>query len=149
MKISILIAILTMSSGLFAQEKRGNSGERKAQLEGMRVAHITKQMALTPEDAQVFWPIVNSYESESKELRKEYKDHMQSGEEFTDEEARMKYKKRIDVAQKKLDMTKELIRALEKEFTANQILDYLLAEESFKREILSRVKERMHENQSK
>lgn len=46
----------------------------KEKIEAMRVAFITNKMALTPEEAEKFFPIYNQYRSDIRELHKGGKD---------------------------------------------------------------------------
>lgn len=47
---------------------------RFERVEALRVAYITEYLKLTPEEAQLFWPVFKKYDKEIKEVRKEYKD---------------------------------------------------------------------------
>ena len=50
----LLLACLTLS--LNAQEKKEN---RKEQIESQKIAFFTAELELTPEEAQLFWPVYN------------------------------------------------------------------------------------------
>lgn len=43
--------------------------EKKKTLEAVFVAYVTRQLNLTPEEAQKFWPIYNQYDAESRKLQ--------------------------------------------------------------------------------
>lgn len=48
--------------------------ERKEALQALFAAFVTRQLNLTPEDAQRFWPVYNQYDAESRKLRQDNKD---------------------------------------------------------------------------
>lgn len=48
-------------------------GER---IEALRIAFITKQLQLTPQEAEKFWPVYNNYDGEMKKM---IRDHRQKG----------------------------------------------------------------------
>ena len=109
----------------------------------MRVAYITKQMNLSEQDAQVFWPILNKYDAKMKDLRGDERPRKIDTTELSDAEAKALYNKRLDMAEQKVALTRQLVGELEQKMPSTQILAYLKAEDSFKKEVLSRVKQRM------
>ena len=55
-------------------KKMGNQpGERREKMEAQKIAFITKQLELTPDEAKVFWPVYNEYDAKRLELRKSFK----------------------------------------------------------------------------
>lgn len=46
--------------------KDGKPGPGVQRLESMHVAYLTRELALTPEEAQQFWPVYNKYRKEMK-----------------------------------------------------------------------------------
>src|SRR4051812_8662994 len=65
---AFFISICGIAS-LFSQER----GER---IEALKVAFITKQLQLTSQEAEKFWPVYNQYDVEMKSI---IRDHRQSG----------------------------------------------------------------------
>jgi Spy/CpxP family protein refolding chaperone len=45
-------------------------GEKKENIEAMKIAFITNKLELSPEEAQKFWPVYNQYNEKLKDLRK-------------------------------------------------------------------------------
>jgi hypothetical protein len=43
--------------------------EKKEALEALFAAFVTRQLNLTPDEAQKFWPIYNQYDTESRKLQ--------------------------------------------------------------------------------
>jgi hypothetical protein len=64
-----LVFIVMAATGLLVAQ----GGER---LESLRIAFITKQLQLTPQEAEKFWPVYNTYDDE---MRKMVRDHRQKG----------------------------------------------------------------------
>jgi Skp family chaperone for outer membrane proteins len=68
-KILVLIFFLTIHNYLcqvFAQDSANN------RIEALKIAYITKELNLSPEEAQQFWPLYNQYSSEVNKARKKY-----------------------------------------------------------------------------
>jgi hypothetical protein len=62
------ILLLFVSNSLFSQGRQRQWQERYRQLESQRIAFITKELSLTPEEAQVFWPVYNEYNQKRNQL---------------------------------------------------------------------------------
>ena len=72
--LALVLFTVIISSTLFAQPK--DFKERKAKLDAMRVAFITDELELTPEEAQVFWPVFNERNNKVENLRREMMETM-------------------------------------------------------------------------
>ena len=49
----------------------GQNENKKDRVESIQIAFLTKELSLTPEEAQKFWPIYNDYKGELAQARKE------------------------------------------------------------------------------
>ncbi|MES2777639.1 MAG: hypothetical protein V4722_25905 [Bacteroidota bacterium] len=65
--VALLIGIAPLLS-LHAQPEERNEDA----IESLKIAFLTKQLELTPEEAQKFWPVYNQYTTELKKTRKEH-----------------------------------------------------------------------------
>lgn len=74
----MLITVVVMVS-VNAQSSRENLQNqrqaKRANIEALKVAYITRELNLTAEEAQKFWPIHNGYIEELKQVRKENMDN--------------------------------------------------------------------------
>ncbi len=66
-KLIFLLVSTSIFISAFAQEIE----KKKANIEALKAAYITKQLNLSPEEAQQFWPLHNLYMAELKKARKE------------------------------------------------------------------------------
>jgi hypothetical protein len=67
-KIGSLIIILGFFTlGGFANEYHQDPPGRR--LAGLKIAYITKELTLTPEEAEKFWPVYNNYIREFRKAR--------------------------------------------------------------------------------
>lgn len=62
--ITLALVLLTTSAG--AQPPMGGKLQGMQRLESMQIAYLTRELALTPEEAQQFWPVYNKYRKELK-----------------------------------------------------------------------------------
>jgi hypothetical protein len=88
----LYLILVFVSVAFFANAQQEESPEKKQQdIEALKVAFISRELELTPEEAQKFWPLYNEYTKELKgvvnddqdildrdekvlNLRKKYKD---------------------------------------------------------------------------
>ncbi len=71
MKKIILFTLLFLNVFYFCFAQKGQKFNRA---EAIQVAYLTKELSLTTEEAQKFWPVFNTYKDEIKRARKENKE---------------------------------------------------------------------------
>jgi Spy/CpxP family protein refolding chaperone len=65
--LTLLLVLLSLNS--FAQE--GDLlGKKGGKIKALKVAFITNELALTPEESAKFWPLYNAFEEKQKEIKK-------------------------------------------------------------------------------
>lgn len=72
-KILLSLAFLLFITKGLVYCQPGGGGER---IEALRIAFITKQLQLTPQEAEKFWPVYNVYDDDMKKM---IRDHRQKG----------------------------------------------------------------------
>ncbi len=66
--------VATLAQAQEASQDEMEQGENMAQtIEALKTAYITKDLSLTPEEAQKFWPVYNGFAEEIKKARVEHK----------------------------------------------------------------------------
>ena len=64
-----LLALFSLSSiNIMAQ---GEDLERREKMESLKIAHITNELSLSPEESEKFWPIYNKYDDARRQLKEE------------------------------------------------------------------------------
>ena len=86
------LLILTLLSGSFfiikAQDGQpGDENQKQKRIEALYVAYVTQQLALTPDEAQKFWPVHTQFANELKGIKADL-------QELDKEQARLNIKKR-------------------------------------------------------
>jgi hypothetical protein len=74
-KIFLLLAFSTGALFVKAQDDQTTqtttfTDQREQDIEALKVAFLSKQLELTPEEAQQFWPVYNQYSTELKQIIK-------------------------------------------------------------------------------
>lgn len=122
--------------------------EKMEKIKAMKVAFITNELALTPDESAKFWPLYNDFETKQKTLRREmassYKNRRQSGpmENLSEKDAA--------VALAKMEENEEQMHQLRRKFVADlrnvlppaKILKLKKAEEDFNKKLLQQYREK-------
>lgn len=145
MKITKLLIIITLPMFIFSQEKNQiNKDERHKRMKSRKIAFISDQLNFTPDKAQVFWPIYNQYTSElnsimddKKKLMENYKNN---GSLMNDEDLGKIISDFFDLDQRYLDLKIKYVKRFSKIISNKQLFELYNAEESFKKDLLRRIK---------
>jgi hypothetical protein len=74
MKKYLLILTVLLGSFSFAKaqdDQPENENKRQEKIQALYVAYVTQQLALTPEEAQKFWPLHTQFANELKGIKKD------------------------------------------------------------------------------
>lgn len=139
---------MTATSANAQQERHryGKQGNPKYEkIEAQRVAFITQELNLTPEEAKVFWPVYNEYDTKRHELKKAFKNnenlHKPEIEKLTEKEASLILDNQIIEAQKLLDLRKEYHAKFKSVLPAVKVLQLYDAEREFQKMLIERLRQ--------
>jgi hypothetical protein len=114
MKKIILLVLISLGVVATNAQNRPEKKFNKNNIEALKVAYITRQLNLTPEEAQKFWPVHNMYFEELKKTRRENLDN-----ELVFEEKALNVRKKYNSDFRKILMRNERVNKLfklEKDF---------------------------------
>ncbi|GAA0871894.1 hypothetical protein GCM10009117_10400 [Gangjinia marincola] len=133
MKKILIILFISLSLNAFAQQGR----ER---INTMRIAYITQELALTPTEAEKFWPVYNAHSKRVQELRKKERetinDVQANLDEMSEKEAEKKLMLLLEVEEQKVTDRRDLVKNLKGVVSPNKIIRLFKAEDDFKRKLL-------------
>ena len=137
--ILILLIMVCWFPGL-AQEAPAEHMRDPRSREKIRAAHaayITERLALTPAEAEKFWPVYREYGEKRSELRQRLRmARNQGGDESTLLELDLKIK------QQELDLEKDYTQRLQKIIPPEKLLKLREAEADFRKLVLRRIQHR-------
>lgn len=131
--LSIAIMAEPPQKPMYHQNKGG--GYNKGNIENMKIAFLTKHLALTELQAPAFWPIYNKYEEEKKALRKGSfgEDKMgKSIDEITDADADKLVENYFLLKTKELELSKKYMTDFKKVLDSKQVAKLITSEKQFK-----------------
>lgn len=137
MNIRCIATILMMI--LTSWQAWAQPGQARERIEAQRVAFITQQLRLTPDESARFWPVYNEYREALRDMREELE--RPDLENLTDDEATALIDRHIRQEQRKLDLKINLLTRLRPILPARKIIRLHAAEQAFNRELLRRAQE--------
>ncbi|MCJ8291852.1 MAG: hypothetical protein HRT58_17440 [Crocinitomicaceae bacterium] len=154
-KNTIQKSILTIAVALFSFYGLSQSGHKqqskKDKIEQLKIAFITKELDLSVEEAEKFWPVYNDM---SDALRKEKKARRQKGKELkenfdtlSEDEIEKKAIEILDSEITEAKLKKEHTGKIAKIIGYKKAVQLLNIEQRFKKELLRKLNERQGQRQ--
>lgn len=135
-----LFILLMMCVLVFTSEAQQNR-PFKEKIEAHRVAFITKELNLSVQESQKFWPVYNEYLGKMEDLR-DVDLMARAGSELSDEKARELINKFLEREETELRLKKQLYNDLKNVLPPTKIVRLHRAEMQFKQKLLEQLKNR-------
>ncbi|MCF8276220.1 MAG: hypothetical protein K9J17_05740 [Flavobacteriales bacterium] len=143
--ILLTIAVLLNSIQLVKAQEELEPSKRE-RLEALKVAYLTSELNLTPEEAQQFWPLYNELEGKMQSIRSKRRDNRISTKknqaELSDAELSAAVDKELAFEQQELDLKKEYNERFKKILPMQKVVLLHGAEQGFRKELLRGAKDR-------
>lgn len=94
-----------------AQQGMGQRQDRYRKIEAQRIAFITQELALTPEEARIFWPVYNEYTQKRNQMMIRHREERKSNVNIDD----LSQKELLDIADADIRNMEEMV-ALRREY---------------------------------
>ena len=146
----IIVSLFLLSTTTYGQRGplRERFQEKKEQIKALKVAFITTELNLSPDEAARFWPIFNAFEEKQQEIKRQ---KLRSILDRTEGNSIDKLSEK-DAASllSQMENTEEELHQLKKKFVTNlkgvipsvKILKLKKAEEEFNRKLLQQYREK-------
>jgi len=155
-KLITITLCLFLSVSIYSQTEREYTvqTEKMENIKAKKIAFITDELSLTPEQAEKFWPLYNEHFSNSKDGKREHrKDSMSRGERnessaedlnaMSEEQAAARLSEIFKKEEEKLQAKKDFVEKLKSVLDTKQILRLFRAEKKFKRNIFRDYKKKV------
>ncbi|MBI3135129.1 MAG: hypothetical protein HYZ14_10695 [Bacteroidetes bacterium] len=145
----ILIGVAGLGSFAAAQPKDGPKQDKEEYIKAQKIAFISTELALTPEEAEKFWPVYNEYDAKMEVLRKERKSYMKELKtinELSDDRAYELTEKILDCDRREAELRTEYLSKFAEVLDKKKAAKVFMAEEKFKRELLRNIQEHEKNN---
>lgn len=122
-----------------------NTPQQKEDIEANHIGFITKELQLTPEEAQTFWPVYNRYHGELETLRKKHTTELLGAkvnfDSFTDVQVSKLIDDEMDYRQKELDLQRKYSAEFKKVLPVKKVARFYRAEQQFKINLIRDMKQ--------
>jgi len=148
---NILAALVLFCIPFLASAQEGPN-RRMNEIDAYKVTYLKEKLELTPEESRVFWPIYTAWQHEQSELRQERREKMISFrkineiENLSDTEVQALITNELNFKQRDLNIERKYYNELKNRLPIKTVGKYYRAQETFKRELLSRYREQGKRN---
>lgn len=141
--ITVLLAT-TLTSQDKGRERNSENRQEKieSRIESQKIAFITQKLELSPNEAQLFWPIYNEYQSKMKEMRQQNTDRWDI-DEVSDADADGILNSLLSKEQNELDIKKQYLNKLKTVVPTRKVAQLYIIEQEFRQEILAKIRNRI------
>lgn len=135
---SIISAIIILLAGASASAQPG-PGDWKEKMQSGKIAFLTMEIGLTPEEAQVFWPTYNSVNEEmDKAMYDTFKSYMELekalDEKKSDKEVSKCLDAYLDAMERQNEIRNNSVAKYKKILSDKKVAKIFVAEEKFRRQ---------------
>lgn len=125
--ILLLTLLLGSVSMAFAQDQPGDDLTKQEKIKALYVAYVTQQLALTPDEAQKFWPVHTQFETELRGVKKDLSE--------------------LEIQQARLDIKKRYQANFNNIIGTNRCERFFRMDGEFKRKLVERVQTQRNDQQ--
>ncbi len=142
--IGCLLCLLLPAKSMLAQDAAQDEASKQDKIKSLEVAYITRELDLTPQEAEKFWPVYNKYSKEVNDLIAERKRKVQAlkGQPRTDEGAEDALDKELGYERRMLDIKTRYKQEFMKVLPARKVGNIYRAEREFRGMMIRQLKER-------
>ncbi|SKC85601.1 hypothetical protein [Ohtaekwangia koreensis] len=142
-----IVVMLLLSASLYAQDEdlqQEQDPKIKQKIQAARVAYITDQLALTPEEAEKFWPVYREFAQKRLQLLKQYREAKRNPDPNKTVEQNDKdlVDLNLQLKQQEVDLEKDYSGKLLKVISAQKLRTLPEAERKFRQMILDQIQRR-------
>ncbi len=143
----LAIAMVLPLSAVLAQPGGGPAAAaRQEQVKAAKIGFITRELNLSEDEAQKFWPVYNKFDNEREAHRRKMMalrlEANASGESLDAKEAEAAIEQYLQLRQEEVDLEKRFYQAVKKVLPAEKVALLFQAEKRFQRELLRNLQQR-------
>lgn len=143
LQLTLIFLLFGLFTAIAQQRPEPKPGER---IEQLKIAFLTRQIDLTPDEARQFWPLYNNYQKILVEQRDNQLETMREMpadfEAMTDADINQMVDSRMSQAETIHKARVEFLLSIREFLPPVKVARYFRAEEQFRRQALERLRER-------
>ncbi|MBI2967146.1 MAG: hypothetical protein HYY40_04960 [Bacteroidetes bacterium] len=139
----LILLYIALALAFFRSSGQDVAGKQDYIL-AMKISFITKKLNLTPQEAQVFWPLYNQYQDELETLRKNHKKEQDALKDAFATMSNADIEKYVDAEiifrEREIEILKKYHPQFKKVLPVRKVALLYKAEEEFKRHLIKQIK---------
>ena len=142
-RITLLFTAFIFTGWAFAQPPNGGKDERREKIKAQKIAFISTELELTPDEAEKFWPVYNAYEAEMETLHEEkrkYKRELRKPEKLEEGRAYELFELMFKVEKKESEVRQTYLKKFADLLGKDKAAKVFIAEEKFRRLLIDKLK---------
>lgn len=137
-KIFFIVLMAAISLPSFGQDEDiVQDPKSRSKIDAARAAYITERLALTPEEAEKFWPVYHEFAQKREAMRKDYVQAKKNG--VADKEL---VEMGLKIKQQELDLEKDYSGRLMNIISPQKLMNLRQAEGEFRQIIIKQIQQR-------
>ena len=145
--VLLSVSVILLASSIKVSAQFGNKSDWKERMQSEKIAFLTMEIGLTPDEAQKFWPIYNMVSEEmDKAMHEVFSSYMELekalNEKKSDKEVSKCLERYLDALEKQNDIRDDSVENYRKILTDKKVAKIFVAEEKFRRQHIRRLHER-------
>lgn len=127
-------------------QNRRQAAQVREKIDAVKIGFFTREMNLSPEEAEKFWPLYFKYQEtvqqQKIERRKAFRMANESLDEMSDTEINQLIDDRIRQAEIALSERQKFVTEIRKVLPVRKVAEYFKAEELFRRKLMEKMNDR-------
>lgn len=140
-----IFSFITILCFFFLNAGIGQNGPKNRpaadRVQAQMVAYLTNELALTPQEAEKFWPVYNEYKSKEREARKSARPSKPIVQ-MTEAEASAFINSSLESESQELELKKAYTKEFRKILPAVKVAKLQMAERGFKKELIKKISDK-------
>ena len=142
--VLLSVSVILLASSIKVSAQFGNKSDWKERMQSEKIAFLTMEIGLTPDEAQKFWPIYNQVSEElDKAMHETFASYMELekalNEIKADKEISKCLDKYLDALEKQNEIRDDSVEKYRKILTDKKVAKIFVAEEKFRRQHIRRL----------
>lgn len=148
-KFGLAMMLLLVMGAAVAQPGGGQAAARQEQMKAAKIGFLTRELNLSEEEAQKFWPVYNKFDNEREAHRRKMMalrlEANEGGDQLTAKEAEAAVEQYLQLRQEEVDMERRFYQSVKKVLPSEKVALLFQAEKRFQRELLRNLQQRREE----
>ncbi|MFM7178722.1 MAG: hypothetical protein ACKOX5_04365, partial [Bacteroidota bacterium] len=114
-------------------------------IKAARVAYLSRELSLSPEEAEKFWPVYNQYDEQREDLRARIRDLMDESRTrgySSDDKANAALDEMLSIREQELQLEKNFRKSMQGILPSRRLVVLHQAEREFQKELIRRIQDR-------